>query len=258
MINFHIITLFPELMTAYCSTSIIGRGIREGRINVACHNPRNHTQGSYRKVDDTSYGGGVGMVLKPEPFFAAFDEIHRSSHSPVLLMTPQGCPFTQELAIKLSREEEITIICGHYEGFDERIRSLATCELSVGDYILTGGELAALVVIDSVGRLLPGVVGKPASTANESFADGLLEGPQYTRPLVFRGMKVPPILLSGDHKKIAKWRREKALERTWLRRPDLLAKVDLTQQDLVFLRGVESNKTKTSAESNQGVDHSKE
>lgn len=199
------------------------------------YNPRDYCQDKYRKVDDTPYGGGAGMVLKPEPFFAAFEAIERTANSPVLLMTPQGTPFKQELAKKLSEETDITIMCGHYEGFDERIRTAATHEVSLGDFVLTGGELPALIVIDAIGRLVPGVIGKGISLAVESFEDGLLEGPQYTKPADFRGMKVPAVLTSGNHRHIERWRRKEALKRTLLRRPELLAQVELTPQDKLLL-----------------------
>lgn len=235
MLNFHVITLFPDLINTYCTTSIVGRGLKDERIGLTLHDPREHTTDNYRKVDDTPYGGGAGMVLKPEPFFASFEEIIRPSDSPVLLMTPQGHPFTQNMAEELSKESDITIICGHYEGFDDRIRTLATHEVCTGDYVLTGGELPALTVIDAVARLVPGVIGKSASLARESFNDGLLEGPQYTKPAEFRGMEVPEILRSGNHKLIERWRHRKALERTRERRPDLLAKLELSDEDRKYL-----------------------
>ncbi len=236
MLSFHVITLFPDLIETYCSTSIIGRGVEAGRIAVATVNPRNFCTDRYRKVDDTPYGGGAGMVLKPEPFFAAVESVERKSDSPVLLMTPQGLPFKQELAESLSGWQHIVIICGHYEGFDERIRTLATHEVSAGDFVLTGGELPALIVIDAVSRLVPGVVGKPTSLYRESFVDGLLEGPQYTKPPLFRGMAVPEILRSGNHEEVARWRRQQALKRTLERRPDLIARAELSESDRRFLR----------------------
>lgn len=238
MLTFDIITLFPELIESYCSTSIVGRGARAGRILVNTVNPRGFCSDKYRKVDDTPYGGGAGMVLKPEPFYASFESIVRPEGSPVLLMSPQGRPFEQELAVDLSESRQITILCGHYEGFDERIRALATMELSIGDYVLTGGELAAMVVIDAVARLVPGVVGKSASIVEESFTDGLLEGPQYTKPAEFRGMVVPEIVRSGDHKAVARWRRQEALKRTLERRPDLIERADLSEEDRLFIRSL--------------------
>jgi len=235
MLTFHVITLFPELISTYVETSIIGRGIKAGKLVVKTYNPREFATDSYRKVDDTPYGGGAGMVLKPEPFFAAFESIERSANSPVLLMDPQGEQFSHASATKLSEEADITILCGHYEGFDERIRTLASSEISVGDYVLTGGELASLIVIDAVGRLVPGVVGKHVSVHHESFSDGLLEGPQYTKPVEFRGMTVPEIVRSGNHKAIASWRRQEAIKRTLERRPDLIDNAELTHEDRRFI-----------------------
>lgn len=240
MINFHVITLFPELIERYCSVSIVKRGIEKGELQVNSYNPRDFCLDKYRKVDDTPYGGGAGMVLKPEPFFAAFESIEEEKRKKarVLLMSPQGLPFRQKEAEELSKEEEIVLICGHYEGFDERIRSLADTEYSVGDYVLTGGELPALTIIDAVGRLVPGVIGKSISLACESFVDGLLEGPQYTKPPVFRGMEVPEVLRSGNHREIEKWRRQEALKRTFKRRPELLTSAKLSGEDRAFLRSL--------------------
>lgn len=233
--KFHVITLFPELIQAYCSTSIIGRGIKAGRIAVATYNPRDYCLDKYRKVDDTPYGGGAGMVLKPEPIYAAVESISRRQGDPVLLMTPQGVPFKQDQAQQWSDSVDIVLICGHYEGFDERIRSMATAEVSVGDFVLTGGELPALAVIDAIGRLIPGVLGKQTSLADESFVSGLLEAPQYTKPAQFRGMVVPEVLRSGDHQAVARWRRLEALRRTALRRPDLLASLELSRTEREFI-----------------------
>ncbi len=236
MLSFHVITLFPDLITTYCSVSIINRGIQAGAIAVRTYCPRDFCADKYRKVDDTPYGGGAGMVLKPEPFYAAFESIERKPDSPVVLLTPQGQPFGQIVANQLSQEQDVTLICGHYEGFDERIRAVATMEISLGDFVMTGGELPALAVIDATGRLVPGVIGKANSLANESFVDGLLEGPQYTKPQVFRDMEVPPILLSGHHRDIEKWRHQQALKRTAERRPDLLRALNLSAEDLKFLK----------------------
>jgi tRNA (guanine37-N1)-methyltransferase len=239
MLNFHVVTLFPDLISTYVETSIIGRGIKAERLTVRTYNPRDFATDSYRKVDDTPYGGGAGMVLKPEPFFTAFESIERSASSPVLLMSPQGERFAHNSAATLAETEvDITILCGHYEGFDERIRTLATHEYSMGDYVLTGGELAALIVIDAVGRLVPGVVGKHLSVQTESFVDGLLEGPQYTKPVEFRGMTVPEVVRSGNHKLIATWRRQEALRRTLERRPDLLEAAELDKADRRFLESI--------------------
>lgn len=241
MLTFHVISLFPDLLSMYCSTSIIGRGMEAERLALKLYNPRDFCSDKYRKVDDTPYGGGAGMVLKPEPMFAAFESIPRAEGSPVLLMTPQGHPFKQALAEDLAQEQDVTLICGHYEGFDERIRTIATHEISIGDFVLTGGELPALSVIDAVGRLVPGVVGKSISLAHESFVDGLLEGPAYTKPPEFRGMTVPEVLRNGNHQEIAKWRRKEALRRTYERRPDLLKHLDLSPADRKFLQSLENS-----------------
>lgn len=238
VLSFHVISLFPELIESYCLTSIVGRGVRAGKIAVKTYNPRTWCTDRYRKVDDTPYGGGAGMVLKPEPIFAAFESIERKAGSPVVLLTPQGVPFKEQTARDLSAHEDITLICGHYEGFDERICTLATLELSLGDFVMTGGELAALAVIDAVGRLIPGVLGKSISLAHESFEDGLLEAPQFTKPPVFREMAVPDVLKSGDHKVIARWRRQQSLKRTLERRPDLLEHAPLTNEDRNYLQSL--------------------
>lgn len=240
-LNFHVVTLFPELIDSYCQTSIIGRGVKAGRLSVRSYNPRDFATDNYHRVDDTPYGGGAGMVLKPEPFFACVESIERPAGSPVILTTPQGRPFDQSLAEELTAQTDITFLCGHYEGFDERICSLATMEVSIGDFVLTGGELPALTMIDAIGRLIPGVLGKSISLSHESFNDGLLEGPHYTKPAEFRGMVVPPVLRSGDHALVAKYRREEQLRRTFKARPDLLAKAQdkLTPEDKKFLRKLE-------------------
>lgn len=235
MLRFDVITLFPDLIDLYTSTSIIGRGVTAQKILVEKHNPRDFCTDKYRKVDDTPYGGGAGMVLKPEPFFAAFESFERLPDSPVLLVSPQGMPFNSKMAESLSKENQITLFCGHYEGFDERIASLATHEVSIGDFVITGGELAALVIIDAVSRFVPGVVGKQASVLSESFIEGLLEGPSYTKPPEFRGMLVPEVLLSGNHKLIEQWRRQESLRRTYERRPDLLDHAKLNREDLRFI-----------------------
>lgn len=235
MLTFHVITLFPDLIQTYCSTSIIGRGVTAARISVQTYNPRDYCQDKYRKVDDTPYGGGVGMVLKPEPIFAALESIVRAENSPICLLSPQGKTFNQKKAEELASMSDITLICGHYEGFDERIRSLATMEISLGDFVLTGGELPSLAVIDAVARLVPGVLGKFDSAAEESFSSLLLEAPHYTKPAEYKGMVVPEILRSGNHKAVAKWRRQQALTRTLQRRPDLLEKAPLDEADRRFI-----------------------
>ena len=235
MLTFYVVTLFPELIATYVSTSIIGRGIRAERLAVVTVNPRDFCLDKYRKVDDNPYGGGAGMVLKPEPFFAAIESIKDWEKMPVVLTTPQGKPFAQPLAEELAKHSSLILLCGHYEGFDERIASLATHEVSLGDFVLTGGELAALSMIDAIGRLVPGVLGKAASLAEESFTHGLLEPPQYTKPPEFRGMAVPEVLRSGNHQAVAKWRREQSLKRTFLRRPDLLDHAELSESEKAML-----------------------
>ncbi|HSA06573.1 MAG TPA: tRNA (guanosine(37)-N1)-methyltransferase TrmD [Candidatus Gastranaerophilales bacterium] len=220
--NFEIITLFPEIINAYCSYSIPGRAQKQGAISVNTINPRDFTHDKRKKVDDTPYGGGVGMVLMCQPFYDAYESVERTDNSASILLTPQGETFDQEKADFFSKKDQLIMICGHYEGFDERIRQIpGLIEISIGDFILTGGELASLCVIDAVTRLIPGALGKDESLREESFSEGLLEYPHYTRPYDFRGMKVPDILLSGNHQEIAKWRYEQALTRTKQKRPDL-------------------------------------
>ncbi len=221
--KFEVITLFPEVIENYCSFSIPNRAQKQGIISVNTINPRDFTHDVHKKVDDTPYGGGAGMVLMCPPFYDAFESIEKYEKSSTILLTPQGKPFNQEKAEQLSKNDQIIMICGHYEGFDERIREIPEIqEISLGDFVLTGGELPSLCIIDAVTRLLPGALGKDESVLEESFSDGLLEYPQYTRPYDFRGMKVPDVLLSGNHKEIAKWRKEQAFLKTKEKRPDLL------------------------------------
>ncbi len=245
--RFDILTLFPEICAPYLQESILKRAQASGRLRVHLHHIRDYATDKHKITDDLPYGGGGGMVLKPEPVFAAMEAVLREwsaesedliSHlpSPIILLTPQGRTFTQAVARELTQHERIALICGRYEGFDERIREhLATDEISIGDYVLTGGELAALVVVDAVARLLPDVLGDPTGADDDSFASGLLEYPHYTRPPDFRGWRVPEVLLSGDHARIAQWRRRAALRRTFQRRPDLLLKLDLTEDERRFL-----------------------
>jgi tRNA (guanine37-N1)-methyltransferase len=233
-------TLFPALCEAYLSESILGRARAAGLLNAQVVNIRDYAPGKHAITDDLPYGGGGGMVMKPEPIFNAVEavlgEAAARADVAVILMTPQGRPFTQSVARELSARPHLALICGRYEGFDERIRQhLATDEISLGDFVLTGGELAALAVADAVARLLPGVLGDPTGAEDDSFASGLLEYPHYTRPPEFRGWGVPDILLSGDHARIERWRREQALTRTFRRRPDLLLKLDLPEADRLFL-----------------------
>ncbi len=236
--RFDIFTLFPEVFHPYIDVSIIGRARKSGALEVHLHNIRDWATDKHRTVDDEPYGGGGGMVMKAEPIFAAVESVlGRPPQAPVILLTPQGRPFSQKVARELAELPRVALLCGRYEGVDERVRQhLVTDEISIGDYVLTGGELAALVVLDAVTRLLPNVLGDPDAPDKDSHATGLLEHPHYTRPAVFRGWEVPPVLLSGDHGKIARWRREQSLLRTLHRRPDLLAKAQLTEEDRAFLR----------------------
>ena len=235
--RFDIFTLFPEVFQPYLVVSILARARRQGAVEVQVHNIRDWTTDRHHVVDDEPYGGGGGMVMKPEPIFAAVEGVlGRPPRAPVILLTPQGQPFTQAVARELARLPHIALLCGRYEGVDERVRQhLVTDEISIGDYVLTGGELAALVVLDAVTRLLPGVLGDPDAPAKDSHAAGLLEHPHYTRPPVFRGWEVPEVLRSGDHGRIARWRREQSLRRTWERRPDLLAQADLTPEERALI-----------------------
>ena len=220
--------------------SILGRAVEHGLLSVDLHNFRDHARDRHHTVDDYAYGGGPGMVLKPEPLFQAVESLLGAPpRCPVVLLTPQGRVFRQADAERLAGEERFALICGHYEGFDERVREhLATEELSIGDFVLTGGEIAAMVVIDAVARLIPGVLGSEESAAADSHASGLLQYPQYTRPAEFCGWTVPDVLLSGDHQAVARWRRQQSLKRTLQRRPDLLKKADLSQEDREFLREI--------------------
>jgi tRNA (guanine37-N1)-methyltransferase len=218
-----VLTLFPKMFEGALSESILKIAQEKGALKVKLFNLRDWGMGKRKTVDDEPYGGGPGMVLRPEPVFAAVEEITKEGRWRKILLSPAGKKLTQSLVRELSREENILLVCGHYEGFDERIREgLNLEEISIGDYITTGGELPALVIIDAIARLLPGVLGNEESPQQESFSEGLLESPQYTRPLEFRGMRVPEILRSGDHKKVAEWRESQARGRTRLRRPDLL------------------------------------
>ncbi len=220
-----VISLVPEAFNALYQLGVIGKALSRGIAELNLHNPRDYTVDRYRKVDDIPYGGGAGMVLKPEPIFAAFESIPRVGASRSLLMTPQGKPLHQvDLERWAGTFDQLLILCGHYEGFDERIRCLADEEISIGDFVLTGGELPAMTVINGVVRLLPGTVGQPLSLLEESHQGLLLDHPQYTRPPVFRDMEVPPVLRSGDHSAIARWRQEERRRRTQERRPDLYAR----------------------------------
>jgi tRNA (guanine37-N1)-methyltransferase len=242
--QFEVFTLLPEVFPPYLESSILQRARQRGLIDVRVHNIRDYTHDKHHTTDDTPYGGGGGMVMKPGPIFEAVESVlgplqDSPTTVPVILLTPQGRVFTQRIAEELVLYERIALLCGRYEGVDERIREhLVTDEISIGDYVLTGGELPALLVIDAVSRLLPDVLGDPDGAQDDSHSMGLLEYPHYTRPPVFRGWSVPDILLSGDHGKIEKWRREQALLRTFNKRPDMLEKADLSEADKKFLESL--------------------
>ena len=249
--HFHILTLFPEMVLDALGTSIIGRAQNENIIKVDAVNIRDYSKDKHRHVDDYPYGGGAGMVMQAEPICDAYNDIcdKLGKRPKVIYMTPQGPLFNQNKAKELAKEEDLVLLCGHYEGVDERALELLGCEnLSIGDYVLTGGELPAMVVIDAVSRMVPGVLTNEESADFESLEDNLLEYPQYTRPEVYEGKAVPEVLLSGHHANIQKWRREKSIERTYERRPDLLESAALDKKDIKFL-----NKLK-SLEENNGQD----
>lgn len=252
--QFEVFTLLPEVFPSYLDTSILKRARERGLIQVNVHNIRDYTRDKHHTTDDQPYGGGGGMVMKPEPVFEAIETVlglasppstpEAGSNIPIILLTPQGRVFNQSIAKELSQYPRLALLCGRYEGIDERIReNLVTDEISIGDYVLTGGELPALILIDAVARLLPEVLGDPTGAEDDSHAMGLLEYPHYTRPPEFRGSKVPDVLLSGDHKKIDQWRREQALERTFRKRPDMLEKADLTKEDKKVLDKLKNKET---------------
>ncbi len=262
--RFDIFTLFPEIFAGVFDESILKRAREAGLVDIALHYIRAYTTDKHHVTDDTPYAGGGGMVMKPEPIFAAVESVleigswklevgaHKPEGGdaplqlptsnlqppiPIILLTPQGRVFNQSIARELTQHPRIALICGHYEGVDERVRQhLVTDEISIGDYVLTGGEIPAMVIVDAIVRLIPGVLGDPAAPSNDSHASGLLEGPHYTRPAEFRGWKVPDILLSGNHAQVAAWRRRESLRRTFERRPDLLEKADLSDGEREFLK----------------------
>lgn len=219
-----IITLFPEFFEGLKTHSIVGRAIGSGRVELYTHNLRDYASDNYKSVDDHPYGGGVGMVLKVDVMHKAITDVKKVNNGKVILLTPQGEVWTQSRARDLAKEEDLILIAGHYEGYDERIRDFVDLEISIGDYVLTGGEIPAMVLTDSIARLLPGVLGHDESSVEESHSKGLLEYPQYTRPPEYNGKKVPEILLSGNHPEIVKWRKVQSMERTQKRRPDLSQK----------------------------------
>ncbi|MDR9795406.1 tRNA (guanosine(37)-N1)-methyltransferase TrmD [Aeribacillus pallidus] len=240
-----VLTLFPDMFAGVFNQSILKKAQEKDAVSINVINFRDYSTDKHQSVDDYPYGGGAGMVLKPEPIFnsvEAVKEKRNAQQSKVILVCPQGERFTQKKAEQLAQADHLIFICGHYEGYDERIRFLATDEISIGDFVLTGGELAAMVIIDCVVRLLPGVLGNEESHQNDSFSTGLLEHPHYTRPAEFRGMKVPDVLLSGHHEKIAEWREKESLRRTWERRPDLLDGYSLTEKQKKWLEEIKKAK----------------
>ncbi|MFX3631346.1 MAG: tRNA (guanosine(37)-N1)-methyltransferase TrmD [Candidatus Pristimantibacillus sp.] len=242
-----VLTLFPEMFDGVFGASILGKAKDKGIVSLQAINFRAYSNNKHNTVDDYPYGGGGGMVLKAEPVFAAVEDLkveaEGATRPRVILMCPQGETFTQRKAEELSKEDHIVLICGHYEGYDERIREyLVTDELSIGDYVLTGGEIPAMTVIDSVVRLLPGVLGNETSAITDSYSTGLLEHPHYTRPAVFRDMEVPEVLISGNHSRIDAWRREQSLLRTLNRRPDMLDKAELTDKERKWLASQRSQR----------------
>lgn len=243
--NYHVLTLFPEMILGGLSTSIIGRALESGLITLEAVNIRDYANNKHFKVDDYPYGGGAGMVMQAEPVYGAYEAVReRIGRKPRLIyLTPQGKVFDQTMAKELAAEEELVFLCGHYEGIDERVlEEIVTDQVSIGDYVLTGGELPAMVMIDAISRMVPGVLSNAESASSESFEGQLLEYPQYSRPEVWHDRQVPPVLLSGHHANIAKWRREQSVVRTALWRPDLLERAELSEKERDFLREWEKQK----------------
>ena len=239
MIRFDIITLFPRMFDSPLQESLLQKARDRGLIEIVVHDLRTWTEDRHRTADDTAYGGGAGMVMKVGPIVKAIESIRKAPDtSRAVLLTPQGKPFSQDVASRLSSYNQLVFVCGRYEGVDERVLSFVDDEVSIGDFILSGGEIAALVVIDAVSRLVPGVVGDEASVREDTFSSGLLKYPQYTRPPSFRDLGVPEVLMSGDHEKIRRWRRQEALKKTLQRRPDLLDKAGLSDKDTAFLKSI--------------------
>jgi tRNA (guanine37-N1)-methyltransferase len=240
MMRIHILTLFPAMFSGPFSESIVKRAVDQGLVEISIYNIRDYTSDKHHVVDDYPYGGGPGMVLKPEPIFKAVEAVRGETEMPVILLTPQGRLFSHRVAEELAKNEEMMLVCGHYEGVDERVREhLVTDEISIGDYILSGGELAAMVVVDAVVRQVPGALGSEESVGDDSHAKGLLEYPQYTRPQSFCNWEVPEVLLSGNHAEIARWRRTQSLKRTLKRRPDLLQQAELSGEDKKLIAQME-------------------
>lgn len=245
MLRIDVLTLFPEMFEGVFHTSMLKRAQQKLAVQLHTINFREFAQDKHQIVDDTPYGGGAGMVLKPEPIVYAVEDLEQRVHSNkrFLLMSPQGVTFNQQLAEQYAQEEHLVLICGHYEGIDERVKQILQVEeVSIGDYVLTGGELPAMVIIDSVVRLLPGVLGNEQSAQSDSFTTGLLEYPQYTRPVSFRGYEVPEVLRSGNHALIDAWRRRQSLYRTWKRRPDLLRQLSLTDEEKDWIKQFENER----------------
>ena len=241
MMNFHILTLFPEMVLQGLNTSILGRAVKEGHITINATNMRDFANNKHNHVDDYPYGGGAGMVIQPEPVYQAYEAActNMTSKPRVIYLTPQGKVFNQSMAEEFAKEENLIFLCGHYEGIDERVlEEIVTDNVSIGDYVLTGGELPAMVMIDAISRKVPGVLNNELSHEIETFYDNLLEYPQYTRPEVWKDKKVPDVLLSGHHGNIEKWRREKSLERTLAHRPDLLEEANLSKKDREYLEKI--------------------
>ncbi len=243
--RFDVFSLLPQVLQPYLDASILQRAIQNGLLDVQLHDIRAWTTDKHHVTDDAPFGGGGGMVMKPEPIFAAVEEVLGSPPAcPVILLTPQGRTYTQQVAQELSSHPRLALLCGRYEGVDERVREhLVTDQISIGDYVVTGGEIPALLLIDSLTRLIPGALGDPDGAQDDSFASGLLEYPHYTRPAEFRGWRVPDVLLSGNHAQIARWRRDQSLLRTRRRRPDLLEKFELNKKDREYLKKLDQEET---------------
>ena len=247
MMKYHVLTLFPEMIEQGLSSSIIGRATEKGLLQVEAINIRDYSTNKHHKVDDYPYGGGAGMVMQAGPVYDAYEDlVQKLGKKPrVIYLTPQGKVFNQKMAEEFAKEEDLVFLCGHYEGIDERVlERIVTDYVSIGDYVLTGGELQSMVMIDCISRLVPGVLNNDVSADIESFHDNLLEYPQYTRPDTFLGMKVPDVLLSGNHGKIEQWRREQSIKRTLERRPDLLEDANLSKKELEYLKRLQQEKEK--------------
>lgn len=241
--RFDIISLFPEMFGSFLSGGVVKKALDVGLIEIKVHNLRDFADSKHKQVDDRPFGGGQGMVLKPEPIFRAVEKIRQGENIPVYLLSPQGRRFDDRLAAELARISRMILICGRYEGVDERvIEYLADGEISIGDYVLTGGEPAAWIIVDAVSRFVPHVVGKAESVRQDSFFNGLFDHPHYTRPRSFRGLRVPDVLFSGDHKRIEEWRRQKALEKTWASRPDLFDKRKLSREEKKRLEEIQKER----------------